>query len=764
VPSVIRATDRPETRCIPMLRLVPETLHVLDGSSPRPASREVRAAGIELSFDYQGIRVRASDRGADARRDLAAEAEARRILEGFGPIEIDDLVDRAASPDSDADYVVDPEGSAALLGTFNSKAIPDLRARGWHVEIDPALDLDIVEGRDWFAALIPEERGWFELELGVEHEGRRIDLLPALLEIISTKGGLGRISRGFGRTAMIDLGNRRHLILPEDRLRVLLEIVREMYGIEGTSARGMLRLPEAVPAWLEQLDGVLDPAHTSWHGRERIAAAIRSPREGAAVGPTLLGLRAELRPYQQVGVEFLQWIRETGMGGVLADDMGLGKTLQTIAHLVIEKQSGRMRQPALVVAPTSLVGNWRRELKKFAPGLRVLELRGADRHRRRIDIPEHDVVLTSYPLVVRDREHFIGVQFHAVIADEAQTIKNVRSQVHQAVKSLDANHRISLTGTPIENNLEELWAQFDLLVPGLLGDAARFRTTFRHPIERDGNQRRLESLRERIAPFVLRRMKDTVATELPPKTEIVHTVELAGGQRDLYEGIRIAGHAAVRSAVRQRGMAAATIDILGALMKLRQVCCDPRLVRVDAARRVEESTKLQALSDMVEQQLAQGRRILVFSQFATMLGLIGDRLGQLGIRYALLTGATADRDAAVDGFQSGRADVFLISLKAGGTGLNLTRADTVIHYDPWWNPAAQAQATDRAHRIGQLNPVFVYRLIVAGSVEERMMRLQQRKQSLADALLGDGAGKTTAWSERDVDDLFAPLGDEDPAD
>jgi superfamily II DNA or RNA helicase len=764
VPSATRATDSFPPRCIPMLRLVPETLHVLDAGGPRHGTREVRAAGIELSFDYPGLRVRASDPAGDTRRDPAAEAEARRILEGFGPIEIDDLIDRAASPGSEADYVVDPDGSAALLCTFNSKAIPDLRARGWQIEIDPTLDLDVIEAKDWFAALEPEERGWFELELGVEHEGRRIDLLPVLLEIITTKGGLGRISRGFGRTAMIDLGNRRHLILPDERLRLLLEIVREMYGIEGTSTRGALRLPEAVPAWLERLDGALDPARTAWHGRDRIDAAIRMPRERPEVDAAPVGLRAELRPYQQVGVEFLQWIRATGMGGVLADDMGLGKTLQTIAHLVIEKESGRMRQPALVVTPTSLIGNWRRELAKFAPGLKVLELRGAERHRRRIDIPEHDVVLTSYPLIVRDRAHFVGIEFHAVIADEAQTMKNVRSQAHQAVKSLDAKHRISLTGTPIENNLEELWAQFDLLVPGLLGDMARFRTAFRHPIEREGNQRRLDSLRERIAPFVLRRMKDAVATELPPKTEILHTVELAGGQRDLYEGIRIAGHAAVRSAVRTRGMAAATIDILGALMKLRQVCCDPRLVRVEAARRVEESAKLQALVDMVEQQLGQGRRILVFSQFTTMLGLISQRLDQLGVRYALLTGATVDRDAAVDVFQSGRADVFLISLKAGGTGLNLTRADTVIHYDPWWNPAAQSQATDRAYRIGQTQPVFVYRLIVAGSVEERMMRLQQRKQSLADALLGDGAGSTSAWSERDVDDLFAPLGDEDPTD
>ena len=767
VPPVTDVSEGSPARCVPVLRLVPETLLVDQGSGLCREFREVATAALELSFEYQGVRVRASDPtdrvGSDTRwipRDRGAEAHARRILEGFGPIEIAALEDCAPPPGSDADYVVDPEGDTGRLCNFNAQAIPRLRALGWQVEVHGELDLEVLDGGEWFAELVPEERGWFELELGVECDGRRIDLLPVLLDIITRKGGFERISRGLGRNAVVDLGDRRHLVVPAERLRILIEIVTELYGVEGASDRGALRVPELVPAWLERLDGAFEQTALNWHGRERMDPAFALMRERMVpiAGPP--ALCAELRPYQEVGLAFLQRIRETGLGGVLADDMGLGKTLQTIAHLVLEKQSGRMVMPALVITPTSLIGNWSRELRKFAPQLRVLELRGADRHRRRSEVPDHDVVLTSYPLIVRDRAHFVGVQFHAVIADEAQTIKNARSQAHQAVKSLEANHRISLTGTPIENNLDELWAQFDLLVPGLLGDAAKFRSVFRQPIERDGNQKRLDSLRERIAPFVLRRMKDQVATELPPKTEIVHTIELAGGQRDLYEGIRIAGHATVRQAVRQRGMGGATIDILGALMKLRQVCCDPRLVRVGAAREIDESAKMMALLDMLEQQLGQGRRILVFSQFATMLGLIAAQLTRLGVRYAMLTGATADRDAAVDTFQSGRADVFLISLKAGGTGLNLTRADTVIHYDPWWNPAAQNQATDRAYRIGQVNPVFVYKLIVAGSVEERMLRLQQRKQSLADALLGHTAGAGLSWSEGDVDDLFAPLAED----
>jgi SNF2 family DNA or RNA helicase len=371
-------------------------------------------------------------------------------------------------------------------------------------------------------------------------------------------------------------------------------------------------------------------------------------------------------------------------------------------------------------------------------------------------MPDADVVITSYPLLLRDRASFVGMRFHGLVADEAQALKNVRSQIHQAVKSLDADHRICLTGTPIENNLDELWALFDLLVPGLLGDIATFRGVFRQPIERDGNATRLEALRDRIAPYVLRRLKDQVATELPAKTEIVRTIELHGPQRDLYESIRMAGHSLVRKAVRERGIKGATIDILGALMKLRQVCCDPRLVRVSAAREVAESAKLTATVEMIEQMRAQGRRILVFSQFATMLGLVAHELDERKIPFTVLTGATQDRERVVDTFQSGRVDVFLISLKAGGTGLNLTRADTVIHYDPWWNPAAQNQATDRAHRIGQQRPVFVYKMIVAGSVEERMLHLQRRKQSLADALLS-APGTATTWTEHDVDDLFAPL-------
>ena len=588
---------------VPILRLCAETLLVQDEQGSRSQYREVATAALELSFDYGGTLVRASEPAARVRaasswidRDLSAEADARRVLEGFGPVELAALDDCAPPPGCEADYVVDPHGDATMLCSFRAFAIPRLQALGWRIEVDGELPCDIVVADEWIASVEPDDRGWFELELGVEVEGQRVDLLPALLELIETRGSIEATGRGLGRMAVLPLDGRRHLVLPAERLRAVLQVLGEMYNVESASD-GRLRMPDAAAGWLAQFAEACggeetlrwkDPAKILERGR----AIARGPATELPESPAQL--RAELRPYQREGLAFLQHIRALETGGVLADDMGLGKTLQTIAHLVTEKASGRMRSPALVLAPTSLLGNWCRELKKFAPHLRVLVLRGAERHHRRLDMPDADVVITSYPLIVRDRAAFVGMRFHALIADEAQAIKNVRSQVHQAVKSLDADHRICLTGTPIENNLEELWALFDLLVPGLLGDAATFRGVFRYPIEKDGNATRLASLRERITPYVIRRMKDQVASELPGKTEIVRTIELHGPQRDLYESIRLAGHALVRKAVKQRGIKGATIDILGALMKLRQVCCDPRLVRVSAAQACGESAKLTA--------------------------------------------------------------------------------------------------------------------------------------------------------------------------
>jgi SNF2 family DNA or RNA helicase len=345
-----------------------------------------------------------------------------------------------------------------------------------------------------------------------------------------------------------------------------------------------------------------------------------------------------------------------------------------------------------------------------------------------------------------------------VVLDEAQAIKNARSQARRALERVDAAHRVCLTGTPVENHLGELWSLFDWLAPGLLGDELSFRRFWRKPIEQHGDAERLAALRGAVAPYVLRRLKRDVAKELPPKTEIGVPVELGGPQRELYEAIRLAAHADVRKAIRAKGLAASAVTILDALTKLRQACCDPRLVAMDSARAVRESAKLAALMDLLGEQLPAGHRVLVFSQFTSMLALIAEALHARSIPYLVLTGATRERQRVVDAFEEGQADVFLISLKAGGTGLNLTSADTVVHYDPWWNPASQAQATDRAYRIGQTRPVFVHNLFAAGTVEERVLGLQQKKRELANGILGDpeSAGPK-ALTEHDVEELLAPM-------
>jgi len=359
---------------------------------------------------------------------------------------------------------------------------------------------------------------------------------------------------------------------------------------------------------------------------------------------------------------------------------------------------------------------------------------------------------------VRDEERLAKQQFHIAVLDEAQAIKNTTSLANKALKSLNAEHRLCLSGTPVENHLGELWALFDFLNPGLLGDEASFRKWYRQPIEQLKDEDRLDMLREQIAPYILRRMKREAARELPEKTEMMRLVHLSGNQRELYEQIRVAAHTEVRKVIKAKGLAASAVPIFGALLRLRQVCCDPRLVQLNAARGVRQSAKYDAFFELLEGLLAAGHRVLVFSQFTSMLSLLGDGLAEREIEYLLLTGATADRQARVDAFESGLADVFLISLKAGGTGLNLVSADIVIHYDPWWNPAVQLQATDRAYRIGQRRPVFVYNLAVAGSVEERVMLMQQNKQRVSTMLLADKQHASGLTAD-DVETLFSPLED-----
>ena len=743
-------------RCVPCLRLFADTLFVEDGSKH---GDEVVTAMLRLELAYGARRVRINDPWL-AGRDREAEAQACRILEGLGAIELAHLDDCAVSPDAPVDYVVAVDGDVHALCAFTAYAVPQLRALGWRVEIDDQFPWQIVGGDvPLYAAALPdrERPDWFGLELGVEVDGHRVNLMPALLDLLDGAGDLSALVRPARRCVAVRVDDKRWLPVPPARLRLLAKVLVELYRDGNTVRAPAIRAPLIAELCSTLHDGSR-PLH--WVGDTRIrdqayALALGPRRTARVVAPERLC--AELRPYQRDGVAWLQHLRTHDAGGVLADDMGLGKTLQTIAHVLLEKEQGRLDRPAMVVTLTSLVGNWKRELQRFAPTLRVATFHGPDRHAALPELAKADVVITTYPLVGRDRDELAKIPLHLLVLDEAHAIKNSDAQAAEAVRALDARHRLCLTGTPIENHLGELWSLFEFLNPGLLGERGEFTAQFRAPIEGSGDQVRLEALRDRVRPFILRRTKDTVAPELPAKTQLVRAVELAGVQRELYESIRVAAHADVRQHIRQRGLAGSTIAILDALLKLRQVCCDPRLVNVDAARGVSGSAKLEILLELIANQLADGRRILIFSQFARMLGLISESLLARGTRHVALTGNTTDRQKPIDAFQNGRADVFLISLKAGGAGLNLTTADTVIHYDPWWNPAAQAQATDRAHRIGQTKPVFVHDLIVAGSVEERMLGLQRHKRLLANAVLDQGSAAGSSLTERDVDDLLAPL-------
>jgi superfamily II DNA or RNA helicase len=726
---------------------------------------------IALSFDYGGTRVGASDErtrvfrsaagGLEAiARDPGPEHDARRVIERLGAVELACFETIAPPEGCDADYALRPDGDHHSFCAFTARALASWRSLGWRVEVDASYPFRVVEQEPtWYARLEPCDApaDWFGLELGVEIDGARIDLLPVLLDLLErldADGGLDALAASCRATWALRVSKTHHVTVPIDRLKALLRVVAELYQGE---RRGRA-FPKVRASALIELDSLLrgTGAPLAWTDRAGVTARARARLAPLRQAVIPAGLQATLRPYQAEGVTFLQRLREAKLGGVLADEMGLGKTLQTIAHVCIEQAEGRLDAPVLVVAPTTLVGNWVREIARFAPSLRVLVLHGPERHARWRDVPSAHVVVTTYPVVVRDEDRFAEQPFYLCVLDEAQNIKNARSQARRALERVPAAHRLCLTGTPVENHLGELWSLFDWLTPGLLGDQLSFRRFWRQPVEQRHDAERLAALRELIGPYVLRRLKRDVARELPPKTELSVPVELGREQRELYEAIRVAAHADVRRAIRSKGVAASAVAILDALTKLRQVCCDPRLVAMNAARGVRDSAKLEALMELLRDQLAAGHRVLLFSQFTSMLALVSESLRAREVGHLVLTGETRHRQRVVDAFEAGQADVFLISLKAGGTGLNLTSADTVVHYDPWWNPAAQAQATDRAYRIGQTRPVFVHNLYVAGSVEERVLALQEKKRWLSSTLLGDGPAGA-ALGEAEIEALFAPI-------
>ncbi|MBK3867882.1 helicase [Pseudomonas stutzeri] len=738
----------------------------------RMVSEHQHRAG--LSFLYGDARVhgkRDSERirhPADEELQLIvrqprAEQALRNQLErlGFRPA----LRQSLALPKESAEMFQLPGEEAWLR--FVQQQLPELRRQGWQIDVHPGFAYDLTPIDSWYAQIDEsEEDDWFDLDLGIVVEGKRIGILPVLLRLIrqspqllspraiSQRSDDDQLRVQLERPGQRD-GQTLQVALPFARIKPILATLGELYMREPLDGPA-LRLSKADGARLAGLDS-LTP---QWQGGSRLreyAARLQNPGDLTQLPPA--ALVATLRPYQLQGLAWMQTLRELGAGGILGDDMGLGKTLQSLAHILLEKQAGRLDRPALVVMPTSLIPNWQDEASRFAPQLRVLTLQGATRHKHFADLANHDVLLTSYALLARDIAVFREQPLHLLILDEAQHIKNPAGKAAHAARALQTRQRLCLTGTPLENHLGELWALFDFLMPGWLGDARRFSLDYRTPIERHGDDARLLHLRARIKPFLLRRTKEQVATELPAKNEFVHWVELNDSQRERYETVRLAMDRKVREEIERKGLARSQMIILEALLKLRQVCCDLRLLKGDSARAIRGSSsgKLDSLLEMLGELMSEGRRVLLFSQFTSMLTLIEQALHKRGIAYVKLTGESDDRRTPVERFQAGEVPLFLISLKAGGTGLNLTAADTVIHYDPWWNPAVENQATDRAYRIGQDKPVFVYRLITRGTVEERIRELQSRKAELAAGVLEGTSDSGWQLGEQDVEALFAPL-------
>jgi len=677
-------------------------------------------------------------------------------LSGLGFKSFSEALPGAKAPESTLGFMAVPGDQSLFWSQFLKDQVPKLRESGWRVEVPDDIGFQIHEADEdaWFSDLTGDQGGkdWFALDLGVEIEGRRISMVPLLVDCIDQGLTASVLEKNLDQRFLLSLGSDRGDVLsvPAKRLVVLLRFFDELLATRPVRKDGKLQLDKLRAAQLATLDGmpIRAPAELTV-----LSQQLGSFRQIGLIDPPA-ALKASLRDYQREGASWMQFLREFGLHGILADDMGLGKTLQTLTHILIEKESGRMQHPCLIIAPTSVLRNWINESIKFTPTLSLLLLRGQSRKSDFKHLKQYDLVVTSYPLLVRDADVMQAQEWHIVALDEAQNIKNPKSLAAQTCSGLKAKHRLCLTGTPMENHLGELWSLYNFLMPGLLSDADTFRQHYRNPIERDADAERQKQLTTRIQPLLLRRTKDAVAKELPPKTEILHSIELGQAQTDLYETIRAAMDKRVREAIEVNGLDRSQIIVLDALLKLRQVCCHPHLLKQETARDVTDSAKTSFLmDDLLPSLIEEGRRILIFSQFTEMLALIEARLKKDGTRYVKLTGSTKDRETPIQEFQAGQVPVFLISLKAGGAGINLTTADTVIHYDPWWNPAAEAQASDRAHRIGQKNPVFVHKLICENTIEERILKMQQKKAALVEGLLSGRTDKLQL-TQADIQALF----------
>ena len=653
-------------------------------------------------------------------RDMAGEAAARKVLTDLGMRWSPNDDAFAAEGDAGVEFII--VGLPLLPDTWERRipSLPKIRSKSptpkisVHNKEASVLDLSAVVDVDGQEDLIS-----FRDLLRWLHEGRRwvtladgsvAKLDPQILQPIAEAAGAIDFDKGgHAELSTLELGTLSRLLGAAPSADVAKEVKKLMENMTGDKSS-------------------------------------KAPRKAKA-------LTAKLREYQRSGFAWLWQLHENNMTGILADDMGLGKTVQALALLTKAKEE-EGDVPSLIVCPTSVLSVWKQEVKKWAPTLSVMTWHGAERGENRRLLKKADIVVTTYAILRRDIEELSKIRFRYAILDEAQYIKNWATTTAKSAKQLKSDHRLALSGTPVENHLIDLWAIFDFLAPGFLGKLSDFQKNYVRPIE-DQDVKVLEALRARIRPFVMRRKKEDVASELPPKTEQTLFVQFSKAQLGLYNRILKAAKAEIQGRVEEVGLEKSQMTILAALTRLRQVCCDPRLLGLPDASALPSSAKLDAFKELMADAVGSGRKVLVFSQFVEMQKLLGDALTELKIDYLWLHGGTKNREEMVAQFQTKSGPpVFLISLKAGGSGLTLTEADTVVHYDPWWNPAVEDQATDRAHRIGQDKPVMVYRLVVEDTVEQKMVELGARKREVAESALGRDV---TAGKKLTMEDVEALL-------
>jgi superfamily II DNA or RNA helicase len=702
------------------LRLDVEDVRPLPTLKLTPARMRPDRLLVQLQFDYDGLRVPATQpslivRTADAtrivRRDLNAERGCAERLRDLGVKH--EWAGELGEP------------ATQLAATALPRVVRTLLAEGWHVEAKG------VRYRQPSGVTVAVSSGidWFDLEGHADYGGERVPL-PALL-------AAARRGDGF-----VTLGDGSMGLLPEEWLRKHATLASL-----GTTEGDRLRFKPSQTALLDALIAAQPEAtfdETFARARRELIAF-----EGVAPADPPASFSGTLRAYQCEGLGWLLFLRRFGFGGCLADDMGLGKTVMVLALFARCRADG-CRRPSLVVAPRSLVFNWKQEAARFTPDLRVLDYTGAGRDEMRERMAEHDIVLTTYGTIRRDAAHLAAHRFEYVVLDESQAIKNTASASAKAARLLAADHRLALSGTPIENHLGELWSLFEFLNPGLLGSAS----VFAQAGSRRLDETAMSLLARGIRPFVLRRTKDQVAPELPAKTEQTLYCELERPQRALYDGLRDHYRRTLLARVNGDGLGRAKLQVLEALLRLRQAACHPGLI--DAARSRDDSAKLDVLIPHVLQAVEERHKTLVFSQFTSLLAILRTRLDSEGIPYEYLDGRTRDRESRVARFQTDpECRLFLISLKAGGVGLNLTAAEYVFLLDPWWNPAVEAQAIDRAHRIGQDRHVFAYRLMAKDTVEERVLELQHSKRTLADAILSADESLLRTLKREDLELLLS---------